>query len=332
MTKSVQDARDRFNRFYAEEQESFAKYLRTYRRKEKTRNEKYRPYNRGCLSSRWNRESLVDKTVLVIGENGPGDEILTIGCLKELGSHCRHVVWRCDTTLKQLFQRAFPGADFVSAIDPIPEVDGTIYSWELIEHFRPTLDKFHWTTSGDFVPYLRSALAGETPAARYGTGSVPLVGLAWRSERDGRVVKDKTCDLKSEPGWSIFFDELRDRVQFVSLQRGDSRVDRDIARSKYEVEIHQDQCIDRWNDLDDVAAQIAALDYIVSISTTVIHLAGALGVPGWVLLPHQPFPHWQAGKHISLWYPTVCPVRQENAREWGNQLQRVAIELSTKVG
>ncbi|MGH8610753.1 MAG: hypothetical protein ACREYF_01575 [Gammaproteobacteria bacterium] len=329
MTNSVQDARDRFNRFYAEEQESFEKYLRTYRSNEKIRNKKYRGYNRGCLSSSWYRESLVDKSILVIGENRIGDEILTIGCLEELGSYCRHVVWRCDATLKQLFHRAFPGADFVSANDPIPEVDGAIYSWELIKHFRPALDKFHWTISGEFVPYLRTTLARETPAARYGTGSVPLVGLAWRSES---VVKDKTCDLKSEPGWSIFFDELRDRVHFVSLQRGDSRDDRDFARSNYEVEIHQDQCIDRWNDLDDVATQVAALDYIVSISTTVIHLAGALGVPGWVLLPHKSFAHWQAGKHVSLWYPTVCPVRQENAGEWGNQLQRVANELSTKIG
>lgn len=101
-----------------------------------------------------------------------------------------------------------------------------------------------------------------------------------------------------------------------------------FTRWKYGVEIYQDQSIDTWNDLDGVAAQ---LDYVVSISTTVVHLAGALGVPGWVLLQHEPFAHWGAGKHVCLWYPTVRPCRQKSPGEWSGALEQVAKELAAKI-
>jgi ADP-heptose:LPS heptosyltransferase len=146
-------------------------------------------------------------------------------------------------------------------------------------------------------------------AAKYHDGSKKTVGLTWRSERAGELLSDKTCDICDVPHWAEFFERLKNKVRFVSLQYGETEDDIAFARWKYGVEIYQDKCIDNFNDVDAAAAQIAALDYVVSISTTAAHLAGALGVPGWVLLPKKPFGHWRAGETICPWYPTLRPVR-----------------------
>lgn len=119
-------------------------------------------------------------------------------------------------------------------------------------------------------------------------------------------------------------------MRFISLQYGDNQDVINFVRWKYGVEIYQDQNIDMWNDLDGGAAQIASLRYVVSISTTVAHLAGALGIPGWILLPHKPLAHWEAGKDVCLWYPTLRPVRQKTIGEWDSALEQVADELNAK--
>jgi hypothetical protein len=97
------------------------------------------------------------------------------------------------------------------------------------------------------------------------------VGLTWRSERAGELLSDKTCDICDVPHWAEFFERLKNKVRFVSLQYGETEDDIAFARWKYGVEIYQDKCIDNFNDVDAAAAQIAALDYVVSISTTAAH-------------------------------------------------------------
>lgn len=323
----VPDAKKLFDQC-DKEQKAFDTYWKTYQKNEEKRTKDNRHHDRGSLSLEWKPEDLRKKRVLVIGENGLGDEILTAACLPELQSACGHVMWRCNAKLKSLFQHSFPGVEFISANDFNPKVDGTIYSWELIGRFRRTLEMFKWTTSGEFAPYLKAGLARETLAAQYRSGALPLVGLAWRSEGGG---PGKSCDLKSVLGWAKFFDRLRGCARFISLQYGDTLDDINFARWKYGVEIYQDQSIDTCNDLDSVAAQVSALDYVVSISTTVVHLAGALGVPGWVLLKYKPYPHWRTGERVCPWYPTVRPVRQKCPGEWDSNIERVANELAAKI-
>ncbi|BAO93115.1 hypothetical protein [Caballeronia cordobensis] len=330
MDISVDESKKLVSEHEEVEKNSLKAYLKTYKEKETSRNKDHRAHDRGCLNEKWEKEDLKDKSVLVIGENGPGDEILTLACLSEFKINCGRVQWLCkNDKLKKLFQRSFPDVDFLSTSDLKAPVDGSVYSWELIDRFRSTLDSFRWTTSaGKFEPYLKEGSYYEGLRARYGSGQPPLVGLAWRSASH---VQGKTCDLRDVAGWSNFFERLRDRARFISLQYGDTQDEIAFSRSKYGVDIYQDQCIDTYDDLDGVAAQIVALDYVVSIGTTVAHLAGALGRTGWVLLNKEPFPHWVAGNHVILWYPTLRPARQTSSGDWGSVLKQVADQLATKM-
>lgn len=288
---------------------------------------------RGCLAGSWRPDQLIGKSILVIGEDRVGDEVLTIGCLSDLVQTCEAVSWRCDPKLKVLFTRSFPKVKFVSEDDRQPTAEGTIYSWELIGRFRKQLEDFAWTKHGaGFTPYLNpSAALKDSLAAKYRDGSKKTVGLTWRSERAGELLSDKTCDIRDVPHWAEFFERLKNKVRFVSLQYGNTEDEIAFARWKYGVEIYQDKSIDILNDVDAAAAQIAAMDYVVSISTTAAHLAGAVGVHGWVLLQKKPFGHWRAGETICPWYPTLRPVKQATSGEWKLVLEGVAAKLNDEI-
>jgi ADP-heptose:LPS heptosyltransferase len=83
--------------------------------------------------------------------------------------------------------------------------------------------------------------------------------------------------------------------------------------------------------MDDFAAQIAALDLVITIDNSTAHLAGALGVPVWLLLPFAADWRWlDAGEH-SPWYPTMRLFRQPKLRDWPSVLENVEQALSLKV-
>ena len=119
-------------------------------------------------------------------------------------------------------------------------------------------------------------------------------------------------------------------MRFVSLQYGDAaRAAADAAR-RHGVEIVDDQAIDQLRDLDLFAAQVAAMDRVVTVSNTTAHLAGALGVDGIVLLPATRGLHWywSVGRDDSPWYPSLALVRQSTPPAWDDTIARAARRLA----
>jgi ADP-heptose:LPS heptosyltransferase len=81
----------------------------------------------------------------------------------------------------------------------------------------------------------------------------------------------------------------------------------------------------------DTAAAVAALDLVITVDTSVAHLAGALGRPVWVLLPHSLDWRWLHEREDSPWYPTMRLFRQRKTLEWNDVLSRVSAELARVV-
>jgi hypothetical protein len=330
MTIICDQAVDLLRRFHDDEVAAYDTYLRVYREKEAKRDKNGRRVSAGQVRAdpNWKPEDLNDKRVLVIGENGLGDEILTLGCLQDLGSCCKDVTWKCDQKLEPLLRQSFPDVRFISALEA-PGDPVVIHAWQLIGRFRPSLESFTWTRNGLFSPYLDGG------SCERGNTLKPRIGLAWHSE-GGK--EEKSCDLDRVPGWAAFFAALGERAQFVSLQHGATTEALEAVRDtiqtvkeRYSVEIHQDPSLDTFKDFPGLAAQVAGLDYVVSISTTVVHLAGALGVPGAVLLPDNPIPHWQAGQHICVWYPTLRPIRHAQVGDWDGAIAQVTRQLLSRL-
>jgi hypothetical protein len=83
-----------------------------------------------------------------------------------------------------------------------------------------------------------------------------------------------------------------------------------------------------FDDFADTAALISLLDLVIAVDTSVAHLAGAIGWPTWLLLPHLADWRWLAEREDSPWYPTMWLFRQETEGDWTGVLDRVARELS----
>ena len=79
--------------------------------------------------------------------------------------------------------------------------------------------------------------------------------------------------------------------------------------------------------LVDTAALLAELDLIITVDTSIAHLAGALGRPAWVLLPFAPDWRWQLVREDSPWYPTLRLFRQSRPGDWPSVIARVRTEL-----
>jgi ADP-heptose:LPS heptosyltransferase len=85
---------------------------------------------------------------------------------------------------------------------------------------------------------------------------------------------------------------------------------------------------DELADFDDTAAVIDSLDLVVTIDTAVAHLAGAMGKPTWILLPHAPEWRWMLDREDTPWYPTARLFRQKRLGDWESVIERVRASLS----
>ena len=84
---------------------------------------------------------------------------------------------------------------------------------------------------------------------------------------------------------------------------------------------------DALQDYDDTAALIECLDLVITVDTSVAHLAGALGKPVWILLPSNPDWRWLLQREDSPWYPTARLFRQARINDWNNPISNVASAL-----
>jgi ADP-heptose:LPS heptosyltransferase len=156
--------------------------------------------------------------------------------------------------------------------------------------------------------------------ARYKDGR-RLVGLAWytKNSKTGRV---RSIDLSLLAPLFTLTD-----TRWVSLQYGDPEMlANEIAAAG--ALILMDRTVDQLSDLDIFAAQIMAMDLVITIDNSTAHLAGALGVPVWVLLPFAPDWRWLLDRPDCLWYPTMRLFRQTELGNWQSVVERVGDSLS----
>ena len=116
-------------------------------------------------------------------------------------------------------------------------------------------------------------------------------------------------------------------ARFVNLQYGDVAADRAAVEDAFGVAIHVDPEIDQMASLDDFAAQIDALDLVITTSNTTAHVAGALGKEVWVLLPAKTDWRWSRRRDGSLWYPGLTMHRQDSGEDWVTLLERAGAAL-----
>jgi tetratricopeptide (TPR) repeat protein len=268
----------------------------------------------------------VDGVLLAWGEQGLGDQILHAGMAAELCARARSLVLEVEPRLVPLFGRSFPGIKVV-ALGENPyggHVDAQTPIGSLGKYFRPSWESFPRRASGYLVA--DGARTAEL-RQRLKCDQRIVIGLSWKSQ-NAMLGKSKSARLRD------FEPVLRNpRCRFVNLQYGDTRAERDAVAREFGVDVEQVDGIDVTNDIDALAALIAACDLVVNVSNTSAHLAGALGKPVWILVPrgNARLWYWFKDRADSPWYPTARLFRQQAIGDWGSVVAEVTGALENAV-
>jgi Tfp pilus assembly protein PilF len=265
---------------------------------------------------RWTGECLGSKRLLIWGEQGVGDEIMFAGLIPDvIRTGCRCVL-DCDARLKPLFTRSFPGVDVISGHNPELEFAAHLPSGSLPGLFRENQATFAATTS----PYLLAdPVERQQFRARYHDGR-KLVGLAWHT-KNRSTGRYRSIDLSS---FAPLF--ARPDIRWICLQYGEHD-DLQSQAAAANAPILIDRSVDQFANIDRFAAQVAAMDVVVTIDNSTAHLAGALGVPALLLLPFLSDWRWLQAREDSPWYPTLRLFRQPKRGDWQSVMQKVQSSL-----
>ncbi len=272
----------------------------------------------------WTGEPVDAKTVLVWGEQGVGDEVMFAGMVPDLVEAGAHVVLESDPRLVPLFERSFAGIECIGKGDPPTAetrrdgIDFQSPGGNLGRWLRPNLESFPGRQSYLVAEEDRQGRLRENYLS---DGESLLVGVAWVS-KNKRIGAQKSmtlmelAPLTGIPG-----------VRFIDLQYGDTAEERRQFEDHTGVTVLHDEHVDQMSDLDAFAAQVAAMDLVISVSNTTVHMSGALGVPTWVMLNTVPLPCWLLERDDSPWYPSVRLFRQSAAGDWANVTERIGEAL-----
>jgi len=275
----------------------------------------------------WRGEDLNGKTLLVTAEQGLGDQIMFASCLPEVVQAAGQCIVESHSRLTALFERSFPRI----SISPRRFKDSAaVHEGRLAPSYKiaigslPGLLRRHESDFPRHAGYLRADPARveywrERLCAR-GTG--PHVGISWRGGTTRTRRTTRSIDLVH---WLPMLRQSSGR--WVSLQYGDvTGAELASFASEYAVPIdHWQEAID---DYDETAALVSALDLVISVQTAVVHLAGALGKPVWVMVPAVPeWRYLQSGETMP-WYPSVRLFRRAHADGWAPVIAAVTAELA----
>jgi len=274
----------------------------------------------------WDGSSLTGRNLLVMREQGLGDEIMFASCYPQLIEYARYCVFECDPRLHKLFSRSFPGAAFhpledlntTEQTDPGVLVDARVYAGSVPRHLRRSVQEFP-AHQGYLKPDPDRVAEWGERLSKLGTGL--KVGLSWRggtvfTHRERRtLILPELLPVLLVPG-----------VHWVNLQYGKRSEElAEIRRMSGIGIVDWPDAID--GDYDETAALVGALDLVVSVCTSVVHLSGALGRPVWVMTARVP--EWRYGlEGTSMpWYPSARLFRQTEQGAWGPVIGDVAHSL-----
>ena len=271
----------------------------------------------------WDGAPLAGRRLLIYQEQGLGDEIMFASCFPDALRSGADCVIECSPRLETLFARSFPAARVISAmqnspdvghLDALPPCDFQVAAGSLPRFFR--------NSAADFAG--RSAFLCADAAAvvqwreRFRSVGPGLnIGIAWRggvrqTNQAGRSLPlAALLPLLAMPG-----------CNFVSLQHGEQDEELALLQAAHGVHIRRWPVTDA--SIDDTAAMVSALDLVVSVTTTVAHLAAALGCPTWVLVPYNPEWRYQTTGSRMPWYPDMRLFRRRAGADWDVTIREVA--------
>ena len=273
----------------------------------------------------WDGRPMPGETLLLSGELGFGDAIQFIRFAKWARARVGRIVLRCHPALQHLLASA-PGIDAVSPITAsMPHFDAFIPLLSLMRLHGTTL-----STIPDQAPYLAADPSRADAFLPHIGGEELRVGIVWAgnpgqgNDRRRSMPLATLAPLFGVPG-----------VKFFSLQTsayiGNTSARIDELRSS-PLAARVTDLAPNFRDFADTAAALSRLDLLISVDTSVLHLAGALGRPAWGLLAFNADCRWFRARPDCPWYPSLRLYRQGRDFDWTPVVAEVRRDLAAHAG
>lgn len=272
---------------------------------------------------RWTGQPLAGRSLLLFGEQGLGDQLQFVRYLALLHALAPgELILCCHPSLIPLFSAVDRATLFVSLHDPLPPFDYFCPLMSLPLIFNTQLATI------PAQPYLRAEPQRQADWARR-LAATPgrRVGLVWGGNPRRQDKESERTDARRSitlahyaPLWDI------PGISFFSLQKGEPAAQiKDWPMAERPLLDYTDEL----DDFADTAALLMNLDLVISVDTSVVHLAGGLGKPVWVLSRLDGCWRWLEGRADSPWYPSARIFRQAEYGDWSSVIGSVSSALAT---
>jgi tetratricopeptide (TPR) repeat protein len=257
---------------------------------------------------------LQGRTILLHAEQGLGDTIQFVRYVPLLARTGAKIVLEVQPQLKALLGQTDGVCAVVARGEPLPSFDVHCPLGSL-----PLALKTEPATIPTEVPYLRADdahIAKWSPRLR--ALGRPRVAVAWSGNVQHVNDRNRSIPLSDlAPLWSV------GSVRFLAIQRDLRSGDAELLAAEPRVT----QIGSELDDFADTAAMLALVDLVITVDTSVAHLAGAMGRPVWILVPFSPDWRWTLSGDSSRWYATARLFRQPSLGDWDSVIERLRSEL-----
>ena len=262
-------------------------------------------------------QPLQGKTILLYAEQGLGDTIQFCRYVESVARLGATIVLEVQGPLLKLLSNLKGVDQIVASGDTLPHFDYHCPLMSLPLAFKTELDSIPPVCEGiksdpDKLLQWRLAL---------GEKERPRVGLVWGGNSVNMNDHIRSVDL------ALLLSRLPDGCDYISLQKDFSDRDHALLNDQQKIRCFGNEI----KDFSDTAALCDLMDVIISVDTSVAHLAASLGKPTWILLPYTPDWRWQLDRQDNPWYPSVKLYRQEIIYDWDAVLAKVTVDLKAEL-
>ncbi|CAA6605879.1 TPR repeat protein [Rhodospirillaceae bacterium LM-1] len=266
----------------------------------------------------WDGQPLAGRSILLLGEQGAGDTIQFLRYAPMLAAGGGKVFLATSPALAPLLKLIPSLADVVTDGKSLPKTDCYAHLLDL-----PALFKTDLSNIPASVPYLPVPSPDEALKIKAPRGARLKVGLAFagnprhRGDRLRSMAFSKLAPLFALQGAAFYSLQVGQELPADAKPYLDSGLLIDLAG--------------RIGSFADTAALVSQLDLVISVDTALVHLAGAMGKPAWVLLPFSPDWRWLLTRQDSPWYPSLTLFRQARPNDWDGVVRHVFKALQEKL-
>jgi tetratricopeptide (TPR) repeat protein len=296
-------------------QKEFYKGWEIYRKIRSLKQDQFK-IDKSLIETQWNSESIINKTIYVYHEQGLGDTIFSARYLPILNSFGAKVLIKPQKELAELFKQNDLKAEIIDT-----ELDEGDLDFDTHISMYYLLSVLNINT--DNIPFQSGYLKADKEKVdfykqNYFNNNKFKLGIVWQGSPDFKNDKRRSVLLEN-----FFKFANMSNIQLYSFQKG--KGSEQLLNIPNNIEI-----IDlgkEFKDFSDTAAAVENLDLLISVDTSVAHLAGALGKPVWMLIPYFPDWRWFLDTEKCVWYNSLQIFRQAKIGNWTEVFERVEKSL-----